>query len=42
MLAKKPEWMKPLGKHLCKCEDTIKETECEVVDWIYLAQGRVH
>ena len=44
VLVGKPERSRPLGRQRCRWEDNIKmdfsEVECEVVDWIELAQVR--
>jgi hypothetical protein len=40
----KPERKRPLARPMCRWEDNVKkylkETDCEGVDWIHLAQGR--
>jgi hypothetical protein len=38
----KPEGKRPVGRPMNRWEETIKETGCEEVDWVNLAQDRTH
>jgi hypothetical protein len=38
ILVGKPEGKRPLGRLRCRMD--LRETECEDVDWIHLAQDR--
>jgi hypothetical protein len=42
---RRPEGKRPLGKHTHRLDNDIeidfKETRCEIVEWIQLAQDRV-
>jgi hypothetical protein len=44
ILVAKLDWNRPLGRLRCRWEDNIKtdlrEIRWEIVDWLYLAQGR--
>jgi hypothetical protein len=44
ILVSKPDGKRPLERPRCRWEDIIrhdlKETRCEVVDWIHLAQDK--